>query len=153
MVALAIGLTTVAVFAASARAVPPVTTTQPISATNVELDGLCSFPIDLSFTGTVTSTKFFDQDGNLTKWISHFTEQDTFSANGKTLVSDPYRTNIQRDYEAGVFVALHVDGVFVRVHLPSGGVFVVAGQNWHVGYTIEHGTNGDVAAFCAALSA
>jgi len=38
------------------------------------------------------------------------------------------------------------------VPLPGGGVYIVAGQGTEFGLIVDHGTNGDQAAFCAALS-
>jgi hypothetical protein len=132
-------------------ATPPVMET--ISASGAVDDiGLCSFPVQLSFTETIARTSFFDQSGNLIRRHALLTEQDTFSANGKTLTSQPYTVSVETYFENGVVVSRQIDGVGERVLLPGGGVFLIAGQASEFGFTVDHGTNGDVSAFCAALS-
>ena len=92
---------------------------------------------------------------------SHGPEQDTFSANGKTLVGDPYQVNVIRRFENGaraqVDAALH--GVVERVPLPGGGLYLVAGtidllgQGGGAFFTVDRGNSGSgIDAFCAALS-
>ena len=71
----------------------------------------------------------------------HGVEQDTFFANGKTLVGDPYHFQGSNEFENGVIVSATLVGVFERVHLPDGGVFVVA-----------RATRAMFDVFCAALS-
>lgn len=135
----------------TALATPPVRETISISGTSPDI-GLCSFPVQLSFSDTIAQTSFFDQDGNLIRQHGLITEQDTFSANGTTLVGDTYSVSLETYFENGAVVGRKLSGVAERVHLPDGGVFVVAGQASDFGLTVDHGTNGDVSAFCAALS-
>jgi hypothetical protein len=135
----------------TATATPPVMET--FSASGVSDDiGLCSFPVQLSFSETVARTSFFDESGNLIRQHDLITEQDTFSANGKTLTSEPYTTSVERYFENGVVIGRQLTGVLERVLLPGGGVFIIAGQASAFGFVVDHGTNGDVSAFCAALS-
>jgi hypothetical protein len=79
--------------------------------------------------GVVGFTYFYDNDGVLRKRISEGTEQDTFSANSKTLVSDRYHFTFVLEFdENGVRVAYHESGFAERLQLPGGGVFIVAGR-------------------------
>jgi hypothetical protein len=135
----------------AALATPPVMETFSLSGTTGDL-GLCSFPVQASYTQTVARTSFFDDSGNLVRRHAVITEQDTFSANGKTLSGEPYTGSVETYYENGVVVSRQLEGVFERVLLPDGGVYLVAGQASEFGFTVDHGTNGDVSAFCAALS-
>src|SRR5262245_39498270 len=54
---------------------------------------LCSFPVELDAVEHGTTTTFYDSDGAIVKRIGHIVEQDSFSANGKTLVGEPYQYN------------------------------------------------------------
>jgi hypothetical protein len=85
-------------------------------------------------------------------------EQDSFSANGKTLVGDPYPFAQTVNFVDGVAVDAHGVGVAERVQLPSGGVFIVAGRvdifnaNSAI-LAVDSGNSGNnLDAFCAALS-
>jgi hypothetical protein len=120
---------------------------------------LCSFTIDVSYTQEGTLTQFFDNGGALSKRIAEGTEQDTFSANGKTLVGDPYHITTILEFENGVRVNYHEDGIAERVHLPDGGIFIVAGRvdvlSSGGGFVIsvDSGNSGNnLEAFCGALS-
>jgi hypothetical protein len=46
----------------------------------------------------------------------------------------------------------HLEGVFKQVPLPVGSFFTVAGRATELGLSVDQGSNGDAAAFCAALS-
>ena len=84
-------LAAAAVLVQSAAAVPPTRTDFAGSGDFPLAAGtLCSFSIDVHFAQEGTITQFFDDDGALIKRIVEGTEQDTFNANGKTLVGDPY---------------------------------------------------------------
>jgi hypothetical protein len=135
----------------TALATPPVMETFSLSGA-VDDIGLCSFPVQLSFSETVARTSFFDESGNLIRQHDLITEQDTFSANGKALTSEPYTTSVRRYFQNGVVVSRQLDGVLERVLLPDGGVVLIAGQASEFGFTVDQGTNGDISAFCAALS-
>jgi hypothetical protein len=66
---------------------------------------LCGFPIVLQAEQEWTTTTFFDEAGNRTRPITHGTEQDTFSANGKTLVGERYAFNFMAEFGNDVRVA------------------------------------------------
>jgi hypothetical protein len=100
----------------------------------------------------VARTSFFDESGNLIRQHDLITEQDTFSANGKTLTGEPYTTSVQRYFENVGRNRPHTHRC-TRARAPAGGgVFIIAGQASAFGFVVDHGTNGDVSAFCAALS-
>jgi hypothetical protein len=95
----------------------------------------------------------------VSKRITEATEQDTFSANGKTLVGDPYHFTTIVEFENSVPVNYHLDGIAERVHLPDGGIFIVAGRvdllSSGGGFiiSVDSGNSGNnLEAFCAALS-
>ena len=140
-----------AVLAPTAMATPPAMDTYSASGFAGDV-GLCSFPVALSWSETVARTSFFDQSGNLIRRHLVLTEQDIFSANGKTLTSEPYTVSVETYFENGVVIGRQISGVGERVPLPGGGVYIVAGQASEFGFIVDHGTNGDVSAFCAALA-
>jgi hypothetical protein len=96
----------------------------------------------------------------LRKRISEGTEQDTFSANGTTLVGDRYHFTFVLEFdEGGARVAYHENGIAERVQLPGGGVFIVAGRVDVLAagggfiVAVDSGNSGNnLDAFCAALS-
>jgi hypothetical protein len=110
-------------------------------------DGLVSFPGLYEADGTTVAKK-----------ITQGTEQDTFSAHGKTLVGDSYHFMFQALYENGERVALYANGNAERVPLPSGGVFISTGRVLVTAtpsniFFVDSGNNANnIAAFCAALS-
>ena len=125
----------------------------------LEAGTLCSFSIDVHFTLEGTITQFFDDDGALIKRIAEGTEQDTFSANGKTLVGDRYHLTTILELENGVRLNYHEVGNVERVHLPGGGVFIATGRvdllSSGGGFVVavDSGNSGNnLDSFCAALS-
>jgi hypothetical protein len=143
----------------SAAAVPPTQETASFSGTStVPAEALCDFPIVVDATITRTRTTFFNSDGSISGRAVHGVEQDTFFANGRTLVGDPYHFQASNEFENGVIVSATLVGVFTRVHLPDGGVFIVAGtldifQPGTGFFTVDKGNSGNnIDAFCAALS-
>jgi hypothetical protein len=156
--ALAAVLVAAGALARSAAAEPP-TSTEYSFAGSLTLDAgsLCSFPIDVTYAQEGTTRLFTDAEGVLTKRITQGTELDTFSANGKTLVGDAYHVTFIAEYENGVRVDWHEYGTLERVHLPDGGVFIIAGRV-HLtagGFiiSVDSGNSGNnLDAFCAALS-
>jgi hypothetical protein len=149
-----------AMLARPAAAAPP-TRIDFASSGSFTLDAgtLCSFAVDVSYTQQGTTTGFFDDDGVLTKRITDGTEQDTFSANGKTLVGDTYHFTFVSEFENGVRVDYHENGVAERVPLPDGGIFIVAGRVDVLAsgggfiLSVDSGNSGNnLEAFCAALS-
>ena len=105
-------------------------------------------------------TDYFDKAGNITRAEIHQVEQDTFSANGKTLTGIPFTFALAfRLDENGDPVSVVATGVAEKVPLPDGSLFVSAG--WldfvdHPGANFvlspDRGNPGNVAGFCAALA-
>jgi hypothetical protein len=158
LVVLAGALSAVAI-APNALATPPTKVTFDRSGSLVD-PIICDFPVLVSWSQTITQTLFFDRDGNLIRRHRHYREQDSFSANGTTLTGEPYSLSGEAYFENGVIVSFHLQGVQEKVPLPDGSLFIVAGQASNTtpssgGFftSVDHGTNGNLAAFCAALSA
>jgi hypothetical protein len=142
-----------------ALAVEPTKTEFTFSQTS-EVTDICDFPITLAQTLNVTETDFVDQSGVLMRIHLHVVEQDTFSANGKTLVGLPYTWNNQIFFDSsGTFTGGFGSGGAQHIVLPDGSHFVLAGRfdfSLHPGggfvLVPDFGTPGDVAGFCAALA-
>jgi hypothetical protein len=131
----------------------------PLQWTGITLEAgaLCEFPIAWSGTQEFTRRTFYESDGTTVAMrVTTGTEQDTFSANGKTLVGDEYHFTFQAFFENGVRVALYEYGNAERVLLADGGVFIITGHESVTGpnvFSVDSGNDGNnVAAFCAALS-
>jgi hypothetical protein len=124
------------------------------------IEDACAFPVAVSGTTSFRVTAFRD-DGNLIKVILHFSSTLTFSANGQT-ISAKERINqfdIDFDPSGGAPSTTVRTGVFPISHLPGGGTIVEAGrvvEDLTTGSIVfEKGnlnTEGDVSAFCEALS-
>ena len=123
------------------------------------LTGICAFPVDVVSSFQITFIDYFDSSGALVRRSVHITEQDTFSANGKSLTGEPFTFNnfISFD-ENGETTAVLARGVAEKVRLPSGELFVSAGvidflaQDVEFSLITNPGRTGDIDAFCAALS-
>ena len=149
-----------ATFVAPAAAAPP--EGSPFDETNVlsAVPGLCPFPVDVVQHLTGFNAVFFDADGNVTQVHLHVTEQDVFSAHGRSLTSLPYTFNLRLvfDPETGELEKFFLSGVILRVPLPSGEIFHSAGRVDFVArgpsfaITPDVGRSGDVGAFCGALT-
>jgi hypothetical protein len=149
-----------AALAAPAAAVEPVREDFSFS-DSVVLTDVCAFPVTVQFSVTGTQTTYFDQSGNVTRIQIHNVEQDVFTANGRTLVGEPYTFNLQLvfDPETGELVHIYASGVASRVPLPGGDFFLTAGRVDFVDHPgalfllqPDHGAQGNLAGFCAALS-
>jgi hypothetical protein len=153
----AIGLAVV--FAPMATADQPVITHKTTSATIV-LTGACSFPITVDFTVSETDRFFFDTSGTLIRESAQANEQDTFTANAKSLTGLPYTVNLVAHFDSsGNITQLYADGVIERVPLPDGSVFQSAGRvnfaaDGFPDFTItsDWGSARNLTGFCAALS-
>jgi hypothetical protein len=153
----AIGLAVV--FAPMATADQPVITHKTTSATTV-LTGACSFPITVDFTVSETDRFFFDTSGTLIRESAQANEQDTFTANAKSLTGLPYTVNLVAHFDSsGNITQLYADGVIERVPLPEGSVFQSAGRvnfaaDGFPDFTItsDWGSARNLTGFCAALS-
>lgn len=151
----AIGL---AVFAPMAAADPPTITQSTLSETSVLTDA-CSFPITVDSAGSVVLTEFFDQSGLLIRASAHLKEQDTFSANGKSLTGVQYSNEVEATFDSsGNITQQFGEGVVEKVPLPDGSFFFSAGRfNFVAGgpdftLTPDTGATVNLAGFCAALS-
>ncbi len=123
------------------------------------LPGICSFPLSVTSHYTGTRIRFFDDSGELFKAEYQITEQDTLSANGKSVTSDSYSYNLMVSYQNGVVTAQVANGVAEKIVLPDGTLFLSAGvidfiaQGVDASLMPDPGLTGDIDALCAALSA
>jgi hypothetical protein len=124
------------------------------------LTDVCAFPVNVNSTVSGFEIDYVDQSGALTRIFTHQVEQDTFTANGQTLVGDPFTAEFQLLFDSGGSV-IHAygTGLFETIHLPDGSLFVSAGradftQHPGVGFLLspDRGNPGNLAGFCAALS-
>ena len=117
-----------AVFVATASAAPPVKTEFSNETFSYVMTGVCPFDVDVDSVVSGFEIDFFDQAGNIVKAQIHQVEQDTFSANGKTLTGIPFTFNLtlpirqQRRPDGDI-----ATGVTEKVALPDGSLFVSAG--------------------------
>jgi hypothetical protein len=124
------------------------------------LTTLCEFPIDWEANVKATETDFYDITGALIRIHIHATEQDTFSANGKSLVGIPFSFNLEMLFDnAGNMTNNYGTGVVEKIPLPDGSLFISAGRvdfMAHPGAVFllspDKGNPGNVAGFCAALA-
>ena len=90
----------------------------------------------------------------------HQVEQDTFTANGKTLTGIPFTFNLTFRVDSnGDVTSAVATGLVEKIVLPDGSLFVSAGwvdfeDHPGVGFLLspDRGNPGNVAGFCAALS-
>ncbi len=149
-----------AVFVATASAAPPVKTEFSNVAFSSVLTGVCPFDVEVDSVVSGFEIDFFDKAGNIVKAQIHQVEQDTFSANGKTLTGIPFTFNLTFQLDSnGDPTAIIATGVAEKIPLPDGSLFVSAG--WlnfadHPGAEFllspDRGAQGNVAGFCAALA-
>jgi hypothetical protein len=157
--ALAASLVGVTLCASAARADRPVISHYHISDSQLVTD-LCSFPITVVESIDVTETDFVNASGAITRLHAHVMEQDTFNANGKTLIGEPYTANIDVRFDnSGNVTQSYGEGVFEIVPLPDGSIFITAGRvNFAargfppIVLILDHGATVNLAGFCAALS-
>jgi hypothetical protein len=123
--------------------------------------GVCDFEFEVHSTFVASYTLTQDRDGYDTMWIERGIEQDTFRANGSTLVGLPYRYVAQARFDSSGTWTYYSMGGVERVRLPDGSVFWSAGRvDWialieqgvDATLTPTNGHSGDLDAFCAALS-
>jgi len=130
------------------------------SADNVVTDtGLCGFPITIHSQVTGDFMALFDEAGSWIRSVEQDVEQDTFSANGTTLVGLPYRFNGITALDAdGNLTTMFMSGGIQRLPLPDGSMFWSAGRYDFLAHdfagtvTPDSGHSGNVEALCAALS-
>ena len=124
------------------------------------LTDVCAFPVNVNSTLSGFEIDYVDQSGALTRIFTHQVEQDTFTANGKTLVGTPFTVNTELLFDSsGNVTHVYSSGLFETIPLPDGSLFVSAGRldfTQHPGVQFllspDTGHTGDLAAFCAALS-
>jgi len=143
---------------AQALTVEHVEGTFPVEET---MEGVCAFPVAVSGTTSFRVTAFRDEEGRFVKVILHFSSTLTFSANGQTISAKERINQFDLDFDpsGGAPSTTVRTGVFPISHLPGGGTIVQAGrivEDLTTGSIVfERGnldTEGDVSAFCAALS-
>ncbi|HKH54723.1 MAG TPA: hypothetical protein VKA58_04640 [Propionibacteriaceae bacterium] len=142
---------------AQALTVEHVEGTFPVEET---IEDACAFPVAVSGTTSFRVNAFRDE-GNLVKVILHFSSTLTFSANGRTISAKERINEFDLDFDpsGGAPSTIVRTGVFPISHLPGGGTLVQAGrivEDLTTGSIVfEKGnlqTEGDVSAFCEALS-
>lgn len=149
-----------AVFASAAAADKPAKTTFSGVTFSSVLTGVCLFPVDVASTVSGTEIDFVDQGGAVTRIYLYQVEQDTFTANGKTLTGIPFTFNLEVLFDSsGNVTHVFASGLVEKIPLPDGSLFVSAGRldfAAHPGATFllspDKGNPGNVAGFCAALS-
>ncbi len=145
--------------ATPATAAQPIKTESPFTLSSVLTD-VCPFPVDVLSTGTYTEIDFMDENGALTRAYQHVNEQDTFTANGKTLVGVPFTFNEEFLFDnSGNVTHIYSAGGVEKVPLPDGTLFISAGRidfinHLDVSFLVspDKGHSGNIAGFCAALS-
>lgn len=107
-----------------------------------------------------TEVDYRDQSGALTRIFAHQLEQDTFTANGTTLVGTPFMFNFEELFDSsGNVTHAYTSGLVETIPLPDGTLFISAGrtdftQHPGAGFVLspDMGNPGNLAGFCAALS-
>jgi hypothetical protein len=148
------------VFASTAATANPVKTSFSNVTFSSTLSGVCSFDVNVASVVSGFEIDFFDQAGTQVKAQIHQVEQDTFTANGKTLTGLPFTFNLDIPLDSdGNPTAVVATGVAEKIPLPDGTLFVSAGYVDfldHPGVSFilspDRGNPGNVAAFCAALA-
>jgi hypothetical protein len=151
----------VAVFPTPAAADQPARSDFVASFDNLLPAGVgCSFDIQVYSVMNGRVTVFVDKSGGTRREQYHIVEQDTFTANGKTLLGVPFSFNATWIYDsAGNLIHLYTDGVAEKVRLPDGSLFIAAGRIDFVAHglpgfilTPDHGATVNLEGFCAALA-
>jgi hypothetical protein len=155
-----VGLAVMALFAPGAAADAPVKSEFTFSDTGVLTD-TCAFPVTIAATGSATEIDFFDASGTLTRFQIHVSEEATFSANGHSLTSIPFAYNFTGRFDSsGNFTDALLNGVFVKVPLPDGGLFISTGRvdllarglPQFIDFPTDVGASVNLDRFCAALA-
>ncbi len=159
-IALILALGAVGFSASTALAAQPVKGNNAITFTPPPFGAgeLCSFPVNVSVYFAWSWIDFYDDAGNWTMEIFHQAEQDTFTANEKTVVTDLYQNSGYYKVDANGELYGYVSGSVGRYRTPDGKIISInAGRTKldpYGGFTWapDNGSEGDLAAFCAALA-
>jgi hypothetical protein len=119
------------------------------------LIGVCQFDVTVNGNFSGTEIDFVDSNGVVTRVDYHLFGQDTFMANGKTLVGSPYPENFQFFFDSsGNLTGITANGIYEKHPLSDGGMFMTAGHGELVGdgFAPQYGNQGNIAALCAALA-
>jgi hypothetical protein len=144
----------------SALAVKPTKMEFSYSEVTSVLTGVCAFDINVVSTVNGTQTDFVNESGVLTRRQFHVVEQDTFTANGKTLEGLPFTFNVEVLFDSsGNETHNYASGLVERIVLPNGDLFLSAGRIDFATHPVpgfvltpDMGVSGDLAGFCAALA-
>ena len=147
-------------FVSTAWAAAPVKTEFSNVAFTSVMTGVCPFDVDVDSVVGGFEIDYSDQAGNIVRSQLHQVEQDTFSANGKTLTGIAFTFNLDVRFDSnGDTTSVVATGVVEKVPLPDGSLFVSAGWSNFVDHpgvlfllSPDRGAQGDVAGFCAALA-
>jgi hypothetical protein len=155
-----------AVLAAVTAAIFPVTAAaeKPIAfpfefQNSFTLTDACSFPVTIHSHSVGIARIFLDENG-VARVNVHIVEQDTLSANGKSLIGVPYTFNILESFDSeGNLTDRTWVGTSEKVPLPDGGLFIAAGlfdaaaHGFPQGFLIpDVGATANLDRFCAALA-
>jgi hypothetical protein len=148
------------IFALSALADRPTRTQFTGLTASSVLTDVCAFPVNVDSTFSGTEIDYVDQSGELTRIFLNQVEQDTFTANGRTLVGTPYTFNTQVLFDSsGNVTHIFGSGLVETIPLPDGSLFISAGRldfTQHPGVQFlispDMGNPGNIEGFCAALS-
>jgi hypothetical protein len=118
------------------------------------------YPTALIIAALVCSTAVAATEQALTRIFVHQVEQDTFTANGRTLAGTPFTFETQELFDNnGNLTHVFYSGLVETIPLSDGSLFISAGRldfTQHPGAVFllspDMGHTGDLAAFCAALS-
>jgi hypothetical protein len=93
------------------------------------LTDVCAFPVNVDSTISGTEIGYVDQSEALTRIFIHQVEQDTFTANGRMLVSTPFTFNTEILFDSsGNVTHVFSSGLVETIPLPDGSLFVSAGR-------------------------
>lgn len=123
------------------------------------VSSLCTFDVTFSYQQHWDGINRYDADANPLGAEATAKGQDTFTANGKTLVSEPYTFHVAVMSDENGFTKYTTAGVIEKIRLPDGSLFLGAGWfTWldkpddFFGLNPDRGRSGDVEALCAALA-
>jgi hypothetical protein len=99
---------------------------------SIVVTDVCAFPINVDGTISGTETDYVDESGALTRIFVHEVEQDTYTANGRTLVGTPFTFNEQVLFDSSGNVTHHF-ARWARREDPASGRKSVH-QRWSAGF-------------------